>query len=271
MRRWGVLLDTDGVINEEAGYLSNPQALSLLPGAAQAIRRLNQAHVPVIVITNQAGVARGYFPEERVHEIHQALSRLLAAEGAHIDRYYYCHHHPTKGIGPYLPDCECRKPKPGMLFEAAEEFGLDLKRCYLIGDKALDIETGWRAGTRTILVLTGYGEEMWRNWSSPFKPDHVARNLEEAVEWILSGGNPELGSKGVEERGRWGDKGMGRGGDRVLRSKGAGEPGSRRAWEQGSGGDFSSAPLHPSTSAQRKKEDAGGGNYSGKVGSASGD
>jgi len=185
MRRWGVFLDRDGVINEEVGYLSNPEALKLIPGAAQAIRRLNQVRIPVIVVTNQAGVARGYFPEERVHKIHQALSRLLAAEGAHIDRYYYCPHHPTEGIGPYRLDCECRKPRPGMLLKAAKEFGFDLRKCYLVGDKTLDIETGHRAGTRTILVLTGYGEEMWLHWSAPFKPDYVAQDLREAVEWIL--------------------------------------------------------------------------------------
>jgi D-glycero-D-manno-heptose 1,7-bisphosphate phosphatase len=184
-KRWGVFLDRDGVINEEVGYLDNPQALKLIPGAVQAIRQLNRVHIPVIVVTNQAGVARGYFPEQRVHEIHETLSRLLAAEGAYIDRYYYCPHHPTEGFGPYRLDCKCRKPKPGMLFKAAEEFGLDLKKCYLIGDKALDIETGWRAGTRTILVLTGYGEEMWRNWPFLCKPDHIARNLQKAVEWIL--------------------------------------------------------------------------------------
>jgi D-glycero-D-manno-heptose 1,7-bisphosphate phosphatase len=185
MKRWGVFLDRDGVINEEVGYLSNLEALKLIPGAARAIRHLNRLHIPVIVVTNQAGVARGYFSEQRVHEIHEALSRLLAAEDAHIDRYYYCPHHPTEGLGPYRLDCGCRKPKPGMLLKAAEEFGLNLKRCYIVGDKALDIETGWRAGTRTILVLTGYGEETWRNWSFIFKPDRVARNLQEAVEWIL--------------------------------------------------------------------------------------
>ena len=185
MKRWGVFLDRDGVINEEVGYLDNPAALKLIPGAAHAIRCLNRVHIPVIVVTNQAGVARGYFTEQRVHEIHEALSRLLAAEGAHIDRYYYCPHHPAEGLDPYRLDCECRKPKPGMLLKAAEEFNLDLKRCYFIGDKDLDIETGWRAGTHTILVLTGYGEEMWRNWPHIFKPDHVARNLQEAVEWIL--------------------------------------------------------------------------------------
>jgi len=185
MKRWGVFLDRDGVINEEVGYLDDPDALKLIPGAADAIRRLSRAHIPVIVISNQAGVARGYFPEQRVHQIHEALSRLLAANGARIDRYYYCPHHPTEGVGPYRLDCECRKPEPGMLLKAAEEFGLNLRRCYLIGDKAIDIETGWRAGTHTILVLTGYGGEMWRNWSYLFKPDHVAQNLQEAVEWIL--------------------------------------------------------------------------------------
>ncbi len=185
MKQWGVFLDRDGVINEEVGYLSSLELLKLLPGVAQAIRLLNQLNIPTIVVTNQAGVARGFFPEARIHEIHQALSDLLTAEGAHIDRYYYCPHHPTEGIGSYRLDCECRKPKPGLLHKAREELRLDLAHSYLVGDNVLDIETGRRAGTRSTLVLTGYGETLWHNWSSPFTPDYVARDLGEAVEWIL--------------------------------------------------------------------------------------
>lgn len=185
MSRWGVFLDRDGVINEEVGYLSSPASIRLLPGAAQAVRWLNCLNIPTIVITNQAGVARGLFSEARVHEIHQALSDLLAAEGAHIDRYYYCPHHPTEGIEAYRLNCECRKPKLGLVRKAEKELQLDLSCSYFVGDNVLDIETGNRAGIRSILVLTGYGKTFWQNWPVPVLPDHVAQDLRDAVEWIV--------------------------------------------------------------------------------------
>jgi D-glycero-D-manno-heptose 1,7-bisphosphate phosphatase len=190
MRRWGVFLDRDGVINEEVNYLSSPELLTLLPGAAQAIRQLNQRRVPVIVVSNQAGVARGYFSEEEVLKIHDKLSNLLSREGAQIDRYYYCPHHPTEGRGLYRIDCECRKPKPGLLLRAGSEMGLDLEQSFLVGDNVTDIEAGMRAGVISILVLTGYGESLWRSWHAPFQPHHVAHDLGEAVTWILSSAAP---------------------------------------------------------------------------------
>jgi D-glycero-D-manno-heptose 1,7-bisphosphate phosphatase len=185
MKRWAVFLDRDGVINEEVNYLSSPESLKLLPGAAQAIRQLNGRRIPVIVVSNQAGIARGRFSEEQVQKIHDRLSALLSGEGAHIDRYYYCPHHPTAGIGPYRMDCECRKPKPGLLLKAGSEMRLDLEQSYLVGDNVTDVEAGIRAGVRSILVLTGYGEPLWRSWSAPFQPHHVAHDLGEAVNWIL--------------------------------------------------------------------------------------
>jgi D-glycero-D-manno-heptose 1,7-bisphosphate phosphatase len=190
MKRWGVFLDRDGVINEEANYLSCPELLRLLPGAAQAIRKLNQRHIPVIVVSNQAGVARGFFSEETVRRIHENLSDLLAREAAHIDRYYYCPHHPTAGIGPYRMDCECRKPKPGLLLKAGSEMGLDLEQSYLVGDNVTDVEAGIRAGAKSVLVLTGYGESLWRSWPSLFQPHQVAHDLGAAVNWILGSAVP---------------------------------------------------------------------------------
>jgi D-glycero-D-manno-heptose 1,7-bisphosphate phosphatase len=192
MKRWGVFLDRDGVINEEVNYLSNPELLRPLPGAAQAIRELNIRRIPVIVVSNQAGVARGFFSEEVVRGLHERLSALLSKEGAHIDRYYYCPHHPTEGIGSYRIDCECRKPKPGLLLKAGSELGLDLEQSYLVGDNVTDIEAGIRAGVKAILVLTGYGESFWRSWPVPFRPQHVAHDLDEAVNWILGSVVPAL-------------------------------------------------------------------------------
>jgi len=192
MKRWAVFLDRDGVINEEVNYLSSPESLKLLPGAAQAIRQLNGRRIPVIVVSNQAGIARGRFSEEQVQKIHDRLSALLSGEGAHIDRYYYCPHHPTEGLGPYRMDCECRKPKPGLLLKAGSEMRLDLEQSYLVGDNVTDVEAGIRAGVRSILVLTGYGESLWRSWPAPFQPHHVAHDLGEAVNWILGSAAPSL-------------------------------------------------------------------------------
>lgn len=150
-----VFLDRDGVIIENAHYLARLEDIRFIPGAAAAIRRLNEAGVPVVVVSNQSGVARGYFPESFVRETHAHLDQLLAKEGAHIDRWCFCPHHPGFGA-----DCECRKPKPGMLQTAARELNLDLECSWLIGDNLTDCEAGAAAGCQTILVRTGHGASM---------------------------------------------------------------------------------------------------------------
>jgi D-glycero-D-manno-heptose 1,7-bisphosphate phosphatase len=182
---WAVLLDRDGVINEDVSYLHQPEHLRLIPGSASAIQRLNQHQIPVIVITNQAGVARGYFPESQVAVLHAALSQQLAFDGAHIDRFYYCPHHPTEGIGAYRVDCTCRKPKPGMLLQAAREFNLELSRSFFVGDALSDMQAGEAAGCQNVLVQTGYGTRLWAEWPERMRPQHVAADLLGAVEWIL--------------------------------------------------------------------------------------
>lgn len=183
--KWAVFLDRDGTINEEAEYLDNPAKLRLLPKAAEAICLLNRAGVPVILVTNQAGVGRGYFPESAVHAIHRELARRLTRQGAHLDAIYYCPHRPDEG-------CECRKPNPGMLLQAAKEHSLDLTRSFVVGDKVIDMEAGWRVGCRMVLVLTGYGAEVQETFRHlAFQPDHIATDLWEAVQWILAqGGSP---------------------------------------------------------------------------------
>ncbi len=180
-----VFLDRDGVINEEVNYLSEPEQLRLIPGAAEAIARLNQAGLPVIVVTNQAGVARGFYPEAQIEVVHAALSHRLAPAGAHIDRYYYCPHHPSEGLPPYRVECNCRKPKPGLLLQAAQDFDLELRRCFVIGDNRSDIALSQSAGCRTVLVLTGHGARVWREWQDEFQPDQVAPDLSAAATWIL--------------------------------------------------------------------------------------
>src|SRR5947209_5902158 len=135
-----LFLDRDGVIIEEVHYLAEVGQVRLLAGAAEAIARVNRAGVPVVVVTNQAGVARGLFPEERVHEVHEHLLSLLSRWGARVDRFYHCPHHPTAGQGSYRSECACRKPRPGLLLRAAADLDLDLGRSVLVGDKVSDLE-----------------------------------------------------------------------------------------------------------------------------------
>jgi D-glycero-D-manno-heptose 1,7-bisphosphate phosphatase len=152
----------------------------MFPFAAAAIRQLNDRRLPVIVVTNQSGVARGYFPESLVHTVHEMMNEQLRAVGAWIDALYYCPHSDEA-------ECHCRKPKPGMLEQAAREHGLDLARSFVVGDRYGDVELAHRARARGVLVRTGYGEENLaleaNEWPEP--PDFVAADLAAAVEWIL--------------------------------------------------------------------------------------
>lgn len=182
-----VFLDRDGTINEEVCYLSHVNQLRLIDGAGEAIRLLNESGFKVVVVTNQSGVARRYFPEETVEHVHNVMQKMLRAADAHIDAIYYCPHHPTEGIGPYQIECDCRKPQPGMLKTAAEELDVDLSRCFIVGDKISDLEAGHEVGCRTVLVRTGYGVEMEKEFRHyTFQPDYVANDILEASRWILT-------------------------------------------------------------------------------------
>jgi D,D-heptose 1,7-bisphosphate phosphatase len=174
-----VFLDRDGTINEEVSYLSSIEQLRIIPGAAEAIGLLNKHGFKVIVITNQSGVARNYFSEDTLNGINRHLKKELSKQGARIDGFYYCPHHPDFG-------CSCRKPNIGNIEKAAEEHELDLPGSYMVGDTMRDMETGFNAELRTVLVLTGYGaEEREKYKDSPRQPDHIARNLYAAAEWII--------------------------------------------------------------------------------------
>jgi D-glycero-D-manno-heptose 1,7-bisphosphate phosphatase len=175
-----VFLDRDGTINEEMGYVNHLSRFRLLPGAIAAIRRLNQAGVKVVVVTNQSGAARGYFPASLVDEIHAHLEKILAAAGARVDGIYACLHGPEA-------DCACRKPRPALMQQATRDLDLDLARSYAVGDRYKDIDTASNAGVKGILVLTGYGqgEYEYLGATAPVQPAHVAADLPEAVEWIL--------------------------------------------------------------------------------------
>lgn len=179
-----VFLDRDGTLNEDINYLGKAADMRLIPGAAGAVHMLNQRSIPVLVVTNQSGVAQGLHTESDVKKVHAEISKQLKKADAHIDRFYYCPHHPD-GKGKHAVACECRKPRPGLLLQAAQELHLDLSRCVMVGDAARDIEAGVAAGCRTVLVRTGKGTETWNAWRESFKPSHVAADLSEAAKWIL--------------------------------------------------------------------------------------
>lgn len=182
-----VFIDRDGTLTEEVGYVNHPRRLRLLPRSAEAIRRLNRSGLKAVMVTNQSGVARGYFSEEVLHAVNEALVSQLKAEGAYLDGLYVCLHHPTEGTPSYRAVCDCRKPEPGLLTRAAADLALDLSRSWMVGDKISDVLVGRRAGAGSILVLTGYGLGEWEYRRSlwPAQPDHVAEDLLGAVEWIL--------------------------------------------------------------------------------------
>lgn len=161
-KRPALFLDRDGVINREVHYLHRQQDVVLLEGAAEAIAELNRRGVPVVLVTNQAGIARGIFSESDFWKVQDRLAAMLREQNAHLDGVYFCPHHPEHGVGSYRVDCRCRKPNPGMLLEAARALHLDLRRSVLVGDKISDLEAALAAGCRPILVRTGYGRESER-------------------------------------------------------------------------------------------------------------
>jgi len=186
--RAALFMDRDGCLIEEMGYINHPSRVRVLPRTPEAIARLNAAGIAAVMATNQAGVARGYFSNETLAAVNAELERQLGALGARLDALYVCTHHPTAGEPPYRETCECRKPKPGLLLRAAAELGLDLSRSIMVGDKPSDVEAGQAAGAATVLVLTGYGRGEWeyRRHEWTVKPDHVAEDLFDAVEWAMA-------------------------------------------------------------------------------------
>jgi len=177
-----VFLDRDGVINEEDGIIRSVEQLRLLPRAGEAIARLNQASLPVIVITNQPVVARGWCSEAELDTIHEHLRALLRPFGATLDAIYYCPHHENANDPAYRLVCDCRKPRPGLLNLAAKDFGLDLTRCILIGDRTVDLEAARAAGAAAWLVRTGYAGQDGKCDASP---DSVFDDLQKAVSFLL--------------------------------------------------------------------------------------
>jgi D-glycero-D-manno-heptose 1,7-bisphosphate phosphatase len=181
-----VFIDRDGTLIEEAGYLNHLSRLIFFPYSVDAIRQLNRGGFKVVVITNQAGIARGIVPESFVATAHAHISKRLEAGGARVDGYYHCPHHP-KGIVPELSrSCECRKPRPGLMLKAASDMDLDLSQSFVVGDRWHDLEAGRAAGTRAVLVRTGYGAAEEHSPKAGVTADAVVDNLAGAAAWILA-------------------------------------------------------------------------------------
>ena len=191
MKRPAVFIDRDGTISEEVGYVNHPSRFELYPYSSEAVRLLNQNGWLAIVVTNQAGVARGYFSEDVVKQVHRELNRKIGESSARLDAIYYCAHHPTVGEPPYRLDCDCRKPKAGLIEQAARDFAIDLGSSWMVGDRYSDIELARNAGTHSAFVLSGYGRGEWeyqrQNWKH--EPDLVSDNLLDAVKEILKNGS----------------------------------------------------------------------------------
>jgi D-glycero-D-manno-heptose 1,7-bisphosphate phosphatase len=188
MKRRAVFIDRDGTISEEVGYINHPSRFRVFPYSAPAIRLLNESGWLAIVVTNQAGVARGYFPEEMIRSVHEQLKRNMESDGARLDAIYYCAHHPSVGEPPYRLDCDCRKPRPGLISRAVAEFDIDAEQSWMVGDRYSDVELARNAGVNSAFVLSGYGRGEWEHQHSSWKqqPDLKAENLLEAVEAIIS-------------------------------------------------------------------------------------
>lgn len=157
LHRPAVFLDRDGVINQESGYVHKMDEFHFIDGVFDACRAMSKAGYRLIIITNQAGIARGYYTEDDFHQLTKWMLGTFRQQGVEIDDVYYCPHHPVHGVGRYRLDCDCRKPAPGMILRAAQEHSLDLQRSILVGDKLTDIEAGRAAGVGCcFLVLTGH-------------------------------------------------------------------------------------------------------------------
>jgi D,D-heptose 1,7-bisphosphate phosphatase len=187
MPRRAVFLDRDGTIIAEKEYLSDPAKVELLSGAGEGIARMRDSGYVAVMTSNQSGVARGYFDEAAVSRVNDRLQEMLGEFNTKLDGMYYCPHYLKGTVPAFSWDCDCRKPKPGMLIKAAKEMDIDLSQSWVIGDKQADIDFGRKAGLKTILVLTGYGIETRKQGMAPGEgPDYVARDLGEAADLIVA-------------------------------------------------------------------------------------
>ena len=181
-------LDRDGTLNVDVGYPDSLEKIVLIPGAVEAVQLLNRAGYAVVVVSNQSGVARGYFDEARVQAINRGVAEMFAQAGARIDGFYYCPHLPEAAVARYRRACDCRKPAPGMLQKAVREMHLDLARSLIIGDKYSDIAAGKALGLQAVLVRTGEGPRQHARYGADDaipQPDYIADDVLAAVRWLL--------------------------------------------------------------------------------------
>ncbi len=186
MRR-AVFIDRDGTLVVDKDYPDDPAELEFFDGIPEALKKIEEAGFELVIVTNQSGVARGYFDESTVKKMHAHLREMLNSCGVNLLDIYYCPAHPEAKRERYRNGLERRKPAPGMLLDAAEEHDIDLKSSFMVGDKLSDVRAGKRAGCRSILVRTGKGEAVARalDENDDVKPDYIAKALPSAVDWIL--------------------------------------------------------------------------------------
>lgn len=183
-----VFLDRDGTINQDKGYISNPAQIEIIPESAEAIKRLNNADCRVFGVSNQSGVARGYYSTNDVSAVNKKVIELTARAGGVIEEIFYCPHHPEGKVEKYSFKCDCRKPATGMIRQIEDKYGFKIERTAVVGDKASDVGLGRSIGAKTILVATGFGVEERKKieLSGVAPPDFYAADLAEAVDYILA-------------------------------------------------------------------------------------
>ncbi|MFH1453665.1 MAG: HAD family hydrolase [Armatimonadota bacterium] len=181
-----VFLDRDGTVIYDRGYLSGIKGLRLVKGASKAVKKLNKAGFLVIIVSNQSGIARGYFKEDAVTKINTELQYRLNKEGAYIDAFYYCPHFIKGKNKKYVKKCVCRKPSPGLINAAKKDFNINLKKSFVVGDKISDVMLGKKVGAKSILVLTGQGKEELKKTDPKTEPDFIVKSIKEAADKILS-------------------------------------------------------------------------------------
>jgi D-glycero-D-manno-heptose 1,7-bisphosphate phosphatase len=188
MKKPAVFIDRDGTTNEQLGYINHLSRFVILPGVSKAVRLLNKNNWWAIIVSNQGGVARGYYPIELVEEIHAFLKSSLKEQGATIDGIFFCPHHPAGILPEYSSECGCRKPETGLIDRARQVFDIDMSSSYVVGDRHVDIELASRLNLKGVLVKTGYGlgEIEYIIPQKRLKPHHVAEDLLDAVKWILN-------------------------------------------------------------------------------------
>jgi len=186
MKKRAVFLDRDGTINKDVGYPNSFSLIEIFPYSFEAVRKINEAGLLAVIITNQSGVGRGLIVEKELHDIHRKLKAAFAKHNAHFDGIYYCPHYLFSSSAQYRKNCQCRKPNPGMALQAAAELNIDIKNSYMVGDKVEDILFGRNIQANPILTLSGFGQaSLLKLKKKGIVPAYVAPNLLDAVSWIL--------------------------------------------------------------------------------------